>query len=63
VVTPGKELKMTFAPSTGVFRGTFANPASGKRLPFTGAVFQKLNTAYGVLFGTGDQTSEVTLTP
>ena len=63
VGTPGKQLKMSFSASTGTFKGTFLDPASGKPLPFSGAVFQKLNAAYGVLFGTADQTSEVSLTP
>jgi hypothetical protein len=63
VVTPGKQLKLSFSASTGTFKGTYLDPAGGKPLTFSGAVFQKLNAAYGVLFGTGDQTSEVTLTP
>jgi len=60
---PGKQLKLSFATSTGTFSGTFVDPASGKTLRFSGAVFQKLNAAYGMLFSTGDQTSEVSLTP
>jgi hypothetical protein len=63
VGTPGKQLKLTFSSSTGTFSGTFLDPASGKSLPFSGVVFQKFNAAYGSLFGTGDQTSEVILTP
>ena len=63
VVTPGKELKLSFSAASGTFKGTFLDPATGKPLPFSGAVFQKLNVAYGTLFGTSDQTSEVTLTP
>ena len=63
VVTAGKELKLSFSKATGTFKGTFQDPASGKPLPFSGAVFQKRNAAYGVLFGAGDQTSEVLLTP
>ena len=63
VGTPGKQLKLSFSSSTGTFSGAVLDPASGKSLPFSGAVFQKLSTAYGTLFGTGDQTSEVTLTP
>jgi hypothetical protein len=63
VTTPGKQLKLSFSASTGTFTGTFLDPATGKPQAFSGAVFQKLNTAYGVLFGTGEQTSEVTLAP
>ena len=63
VVTPGKQLKLSFSKSTGTFKGTFMDPAGGKPMTFSGAVFQKLNAAYGVLFGSGDQTSEVRLVP
>jgi hypothetical protein len=63
VGTPGKELKLSFSASTGTFRGSFLESATGKHLPFSGAVFQKLNAAYGVLFGAGGQyqSSEVIL--
>jgi hypothetical protein len=63
VTTPGKQLRLSFSATTGTFAGTFLDPATGKPHAFSGAVFQKLNTAYGVYFGTGDQTSEVTLAP
>jgi hypothetical protein len=63
VVTPGKQLKLSFSASTGTFKGTSLDPATGKPRTFCGVVFQKLNAAYGVLFGASDQTSEVTLTP
>ena len=63
IVTPGKQLKLSFSKSTGIFKGTFLDPAGGKPMSFTGAVFQKLNAAYGVLFSSGDQTSEVLLAP
>ena len=63
VVTPDKQLKLSFSASTGTFKGTYLDSTGGKPLPFSGVVFQKLNAAYGALFGSGDQTSEVTLTP
>jgi hypothetical protein len=63
VVTPGTQLRLSFSASSGTFSGTLLDPASGKPLPFSGAVFQKLNAAYGTLFGAGNQTSEVSLTP
>ena len=63
VGTPGKQLKLSFSASTGTFSGTFLDPASNRSLPFSGAVFQKLNAGYGVLFGTGGQSCEVLLTP
>ena len=61
VTTPGKQLKLSFSTSTGTFKGTFLDPVTAKPLTFSGVAFQKLNAAYGVLFGSGDQTSEVTL--
>jgi hypothetical protein len=63
VGTPGTQLKLSFTASTGTFSGTFLDTANCKTLTFNGAVFQKLNAAYGTLFGTGNQTSEVSLTP
>jgi hypothetical protein len=63
VVTPGNQLRLSFSTSTGTFKGTFLDPVTARPLTFSGVVFQNLNAAYGVLFGTGDQTSEVTLTP
>lgn len=61
VTTEGKNLKLTFSAATGTFKGTYASPAGGKPVSFSGAVFQKLNSAYGALYGSGDQTSEVRL--
>ena len=63
IVTPGRELKLSFSASTGTFKGTFLDSATGKHLPFSGAVFQKLNAAFGVLFGAEGQSSEVSLAP
>jgi len=63
VGTPGKQLKLSFSASTGTFKGSFLDPNSGKPLQFSGAAFQKLNTGYGMLLGTGDQTGAVELTP
>ena len=63
VTTPGRQLKLSFSTSTGMFKGTFLDPVTAKPLTFSGVVFQKLNAAYGVLFGNSGQTSEVTLTP
>ena len=52
-------LKLTFSPSLGIFQGTLANPAGGRPLPFNGAVFQKLNTGYGILMGASESSSVV----
>jgi hypothetical protein len=63
VVTTGKQLKLSFSTPVGTFKGSFLDPATGKSLSFSGAVFQKLNAGYGMLLGTGDQTSGVCLMP
>ena len=62
VGTSGTKLKLSFTASTGTFSGTFLDTTNRQTLSFSGAVFQKFNTAYGALFGTGNQTSEVILT-
>jgi hypothetical protein len=51
-------LSMTFTLSTGVFSGKVTDPSSGTSLPFSGAVFQKLNDGAGLLLG-GNQSSDV----
>jgi hypothetical protein len=51
-------LSMTFTLSTGVFSGRVTDPSSGTSLPFSGAVFQKLNDGAGLLLG-GNQSSDV----
>jgi hypothetical protein len=53
-------LSMTFTLSTGVFSGNVTDPSTGKSLPFSGAVFQKLNDGAGLLLG-GNQSSGVLL--
>jgi hypothetical protein len=55
-------LAMSFSAVSGSFRGTVTDPATGKALPFSGAVFQKLNTGHGLLLGP-TQTSRVRLGP
>jgi hypothetical protein len=55
-------LSLSFSPATGAFRGSVTDPASGSSMPFSGAVFQKLQAGYGFLLG-GDQSSRVDLTP
>ena len=63
LVMPNKDLRLSFSLSTGTFNGSFFDSVADKWLAFSGAVFQRLNTACGVLLGSGDQTSEVTLAP
>ena len=53
-------LSMTFTLSTGVFSGNATDPSTGNSLPFSGAVFQKLNDGAGLLLG-GNQSSRVLL--
>jgi hypothetical protein len=55
-------LNLSFSPSTGRFGGGVTDPAGGKPLPFSGAVFQRLNSGYGFLPGT-DQSSRVVIGP
>ncbi len=55
-------LSLKFSLTRGSFTGTVTDPASRKRLSFSGAVFQKHNAGYGLLRG-ASQTSEVYITP
>lgn len=63
VTTSDNQLSFSFSRPTGSFSGTVSPPAAtGKRLPFSGVVLQKLNAGYGMLLGT-DQSGRVSLTP
>ena len=55
-------LNLYFYALTAHFGHWLTDPATGKALPFSGAVFQKQNAAYGFLLGT-NQSSRVSLTP
>jgi len=55
-------LTLTFLPGRGLFTGHVQDPATGDILPFSGAVFQKLETGYGMHLG-ADQSSQVVITP
>jgi hypothetical protein len=44
-------LSLSFSRSTGTFRGTVADPTSGKSLSFSGAALQKQGAGYGLLLG------------
>jgi hypothetical protein len=55
-------LTLSFSLFTGAFKGSATDPATGKALPFSGAVFQKQNAGYGFLLGT-NQAGRVSLTP
>jgi hypothetical protein len=62
VVQNGSRLTLSFLPSTGVFKGTVADPAGAGNYPFAGAVLQQLNVGYGLLLHS-DQSSRVVLSP
>src|SRR5690606_33400043 len=42
-----EKLKMTVVPTSGIFRGTFIHPATGKPARYSGAILQKQNLAAG----------------
>ena len=54
--------KLTITPKTGLFSGTFVNPATSKPMKFNGALFQKQNDGAGFCLGP-DQTGFVTVEP
>ncbi len=45
-------LTLTITPTTGAFKGTALNPATGKSQAFTGVVIQKMNEGEGFFLGT-----------
>ena len=53
---------LSISSSSGVFHGSIRNPATGKNVPFSGAVLQNTSAGYGVFSGT-NQTGRVSLTP
>ena len=55
-------LNMSFSLTTGAFSGNVRDTASGKGMPFSGVVLQKLKSGYGLVLGT-DQTSQVVIGP
>ena len=54
--------KLTITPNTGLFSGSFINPATHKSTVFQGALFQKQNIGAGFFLGT-NQTGFVTVEP
>lgn len=55
-------LKLTLTAKTGLFSGSFINPATSKPMTFKGALLQKQNDGAGLFLGT-DQTGFVTVEP
>ena len=54
--------KLTITTRTGLFSGSFVNPATAKSTAFRGALFQKQNDGAGLFLG-ADQTGFVTVEP
>jgi hypothetical protein len=51
LATGASQLKLSFAPSTGLFRGTAVSPASGEKLTLGGVVLQKSSFGSGLFKG------------
>jgi hypothetical protein len=54
--------RFTITARTGLFSGSFVNPATAKSTAFRGVLFQKQNDGAGLFLGT-DQTGFVTVEP
>lgn len=54
-------LTMRFSPPGGTFKGSVVNPDTGRTLPFSGAVFQKVPAGYGFLLDTNRSASVLLL--
>jgi hypothetical protein len=62
VTSTNATVKMTITTSTGLFKGTVADPVSGNTVSFNGVVLQQQNTGGGFFTGT-TQTGRVTISP
>jgi len=62
VTSTNSSLKMTVSTSSGSFKGSVIDPASGKSISFTGVVLQKQNFGGGFFTGT-NQIGRVFLGP
>ncbi len=54
-------LAMSFSRPGGTFKGSVVNPYTGRSLPFSGAVFQKVPAGYGFLLDTNRSASVLLL--
>jgi hypothetical protein len=63
-VTPmgGAKLTLAITPTSGLFKGTAVNPATGKSVLFQGALFKKANIGVGYFLG-AEQSGGVYLSP
>ena len=50
------KLALSITTSSGLFKGSVANPTTGKSLAFSGALLQKQNAGSGFLLGTNRST-------
>jgi hypothetical protein len=57
-----KSLKLSLSSSTGLFKGTVVDPASGHSVPFQGVLFEKNNVGLGFFLGAG-QSGTVSFAP
>ena len=53
---------MTFTVTSGLFKGSVTDTNTGKAIPFTGALLQKLDSGYGYFLGT-NQSGQVRFAP
>jgi hypothetical protein len=60
-LSPNK-LSLSFALSSGAFRGRVVDPGTGRSMSFGGVAMQKLGAGYGFLLGT-NQSSQVVIGP
>jgi hypothetical protein len=58
----GPKLNLSITTSSGLFRGTFVDPATQKAEPFQGVLFQDSNVGIGYFLGSG-QSGEIRLGP
>lgn len=58
----GPKLTLSITTSSGLFRGTFVDPATQKTEPFQGVLFQDSNVGIGYFLGSG-QSGEIRLGP
>ena len=62
VTSTNASLKMTITTSTGLFKGTVADPVSGRSVSFNGVVLQQQNTGGGFFIG-ATQAGRVFISP
>lgn len=55
----GNKLTMAFSVANGLYKGAVVDPASGKTMPFAGAVHQKAGMGYGSLMGANQSSSAI----